>query len=341
MKLSPVLQLEGHRLPQPLRFPGDRGELCDSTSSRWDPRGRSGLAGWFLREREGGRPCRAVPGRGPPMAAGAAAGAFGPTSSGLSACRCLVGRGLNPSASASTYMCFPSMYTCWVVGTGLDKTPVPGGAHRSRTEEQNRRRQERGGRLPSSRSPGVAAGRGCPRGVPLCRPSRGRPQLLHPCVRASCGANVPRAAGPAALTTSLSPPPSPPQRLNSLRLRVLHPAPERPPAYPQLGAQAAGCPPQPADQVHRGGCARPPCHRRAHPQRRQPARGSLRAGGFAGAAAREPHGDEEDDDGESRHGEVLQPGGDQPPDSRQAQPLGFLPVPQPQLHRPRHPLPHL
>ncbi|KAM6420164.1 stromal interaction molecule 1 isoform 9-T14 [Pluvialis apricaria] len=131
------------------------------------------------------------------------------------------------------------------------------------------------------------------------------------------------------------------KRLNSLRLRVLHPAPERPPAYPQLGAQAAGCPPQPADQVHRGGCPRPPCHRRAHPQRRQPARGGLRPGGFAGAAAREPHGDEEDDDGESRHGEVLQPGGDQPPDSRQAQPLGFLPVAQPQLHRPRHPLPHL
>uniref|UniRef100_A0A8C4UEA5 Stromal interaction molecule 1 n=1 Tax=Falco tinnunculus TaxID=100819 RepID=A0A8C4UEA5_FALTI len=131
------------------------------------------------------------------------------------------------------------------------------------------------------------------------------------------------------------------KRLNSLRLRLLHPAPERPPAYPQLCTQAAGCPAQPSDQVHRGGCPRPPCHRCAHPQRRQQARGSLCPGGFAGATAREPHGDEEDDDGEPRHGEVLQPGGDQPPDSRQAQPLGFLPVPQPQLHRPRHPLPHL
>ncbi|XP_029898590.1 stromal interaction molecule 1 isoform X10 [Aquila chrysaetos chrysaetos] len=131
------------------------------------------------------------------------------------------------------------------------------------------------------------------------------------------------------------------KRLNSLRLRLLHPAPERPPAYPQLCAQAPGCPAQPADQVHRGGCPRPPCRQRAHPQRRQQARGGLRPGGFAGPAAREPHGDEEDDDGEPRHGEVLQPGGDQPPDSRQAHPLGFLPLPQPQLHRPRHPLPHL
>nr|XP_047909182.1 stromal interaction molecule 1 isoform X6 [Anser cygnoides] len=131
------------------------------------------------------------------------------------------------------------------------------------------------------------------------------------------------------------------KRLNSLRLRVLHPAPERPPAHPQRGAQAAGCAPQPADQVHRGGCPRAPCPRRAHPQRRQPARGGLRAGGSAGAPAREPHGDEEDDDGEPRHGEGLQPRGDQPPDSRQAQPLGFVAVAQPQLHRPRHPLPHL
>ncbi|XP_053790187.1 stromal interaction molecule 1 isoform X8 [Vidua chalybeata] len=131
------------------------------------------------------------------------------------------------------------------------------------------------------------------------------------------------------------------KRFNSLRLRLLHPAPERPPAYPQLGAQAAGCPAHAADQVHGGGCPRAPGPRRAHPQRRQPARGALRPGGFAGAAAREPHGDEEDDDGEPRHGEVLQPGGDQPPDGRQAQPLGFVPVAQPQLHRPRHPLPHL
>ncbi|XP_035166964.1 stromal interaction molecule 1-like isoform X4 [Oxyura jamaicensis] len=131
------------------------------------------------------------------------------------------------------------------------------------------------------------------------------------------------------------------KRLNSLRLRVLHPAPERPPAHPQRGAQAAGCAPQPADQVHRGGCPRAPGPRRAHPQRRQPARGGLRAGGSAGAPAREPHGDEEDDDGEPRHGEVLQPRGDQPPDGRQAQPLGFVAVAQPQLHRPRHPLPHL
>ncbi|XP_066401698.1 stromal interaction molecule 1 isoform X6 [Molothrus aeneus] len=132
------------------------------------------------------------------------------------------------------------------------------------------------------------------------------------------------------------------KRFNSLRLRLLHPAPERPPAYPQLGAQAAGCPAHAADQVHGGGCPRAPGPRRAHAQRRQPARGALRPGGFAGAAAREPHGDEEDDDGEPRHGEVLQPGGDQPPpDGRQAQPLGFVPVAQPQLHRPRHPLPHL
>ncbi|KAM4790330.1 stromal interaction molecule 1 isoform 8-T9 [Cyanocitta cristata] len=131
------------------------------------------------------------------------------------------------------------------------------------------------------------------------------------------------------------------KRFNSLRLRLLHPAPERPPAYPQLGAQAAGCPAHAADQVHGGGCPRAPGPRRAHPQRRQPARGALRPGGLAGAAAREPHGDEEDDDGEPRHGEVLQPGGDQPPDGRQAQPLGFVPVAQPQLHRPRHPLPHL
>ncbi|XP_064560803.1 stromal interaction molecule 1 isoform X8 [Zonotrichia leucophrys gambelii] len=132
------------------------------------------------------------------------------------------------------------------------------------------------------------------------------------------------------------------KRFNSLRLRLLHPAPERPPAYPQLGAQAAGCPAHAADQVHGGGCPRAPGPRRAHAQRRQPARGALRPGGLAGAAAREPHGDEEDDDGEPRHGEVLQPGGDQPPpDGRQAQPLGFVPVAQPQLHRPRHPLPHL
>ncbi|XP_039560192.1 stromal interaction molecule 1 isoform X3 [Passer montanus] len=131
------------------------------------------------------------------------------------------------------------------------------------------------------------------------------------------------------------------KRFNSLRLRLLHPAPERPPAYPQLGAQAAGCPAHAADQVHGGGCPRGPGPRRAHPQRRQPARGALRPGGLAGAAAREPHGDEEDDDGEPRHGEVLQPGGDQPPDGRQAQPLGFVAVAQPQLHRPRHPLPHL
>ncbi|XP_074389498.1 stromal interaction molecule 1 isoform X9 [Zonotrichia albicollis] len=132
------------------------------------------------------------------------------------------------------------------------------------------------------------------------------------------------------------------KRFNSLRLRLLHPAPERPPAYPQLGAQAAGCPAHAADQVHGGGCPRAPGPRRAHAQRRQPARGALRPGGLAGAAAREPHGDEEDDDGEPRHGEVLQPRGDQPPpDGRQAQPLGFVPVAQPQLHRPRHPLPHL
>ncbi|XP_063036174.1 stromal interaction molecule 1 isoform X7 [Melospiza melodia melodia] len=132
------------------------------------------------------------------------------------------------------------------------------------------------------------------------------------------------------------------KRFNSLRLRLLHPAPERPPAYPQLGAQAAGCPAHAADQVHGGGCPRGAGPRRAHAQRRQPARGALRPGGLAGAAAREPHGDEEDDDGEPRHGEVLQPGGDQPPpDGRQAQPLGFVPVAQPQLHRPRHPLPHL
>ncbi|XP_064261090.1 stromal interaction molecule 1 isoform X9 [Passer domesticus] len=131
------------------------------------------------------------------------------------------------------------------------------------------------------------------------------------------------------------------KRFNSLRLRLLHPAPERPPAYPQLGAQAAGCPAHAADQVHGGGCPRGPGPRRAHPQRRQPARGALRPGGLAGAAAREPHGDEEDDDGEPRHGEVLQPGGDQPPDGRQAQPLGFVAVAQPQLHRARHPLPHL
>ncbi|XP_077637853.1 stromal interaction molecule 1 isoform X5 [Lonchura striata] len=131
------------------------------------------------------------------------------------------------------------------------------------------------------------------------------------------------------------------KRFNSLRLRLLHPAPERPPAHPQLGVQAAGCPAHAADQVHGGGCPRAPGPRRAHPQRRQPARGAPRPGGFAGAAAREPHGDEEDDDGEPRHGEVLQPGGDQPPDGRQAQPLGFVAVAQPQLHRARHPLPHL
>ncbi|XP_054149732.1 stromal interaction molecule 1 isoform X3 [Melozone crissalis] len=132
------------------------------------------------------------------------------------------------------------------------------------------------------------------------------------------------------------------KRFNSLRLRLLHPAPERPPAYPQLGAQAAGCAAHAADPVRGGGCPRGPGPRRAHAQRRQPARGALRPGGLAGAAAREPHGDEEDDDGEPRHGEVLQPGGDQPPpDGRQAQPLGFVPVAQPQLHRPRHPLPHL
>ncbi|XP_051464634.1 stromal interaction molecule 1 isoform X3 [Apus apus] len=128
------------------------------------------------------------------------------------------------------------------------------------------------------------------------------------------------------------------KRLDSLRLRLLHPAPERPPACPQLCPQAAGCPAHPADQVHRGGCS---CPRRSHPQRRQPTRRGLRPGACTGAAPREPHGDEEDDDGESRHGEVLQPGGDQPPDGRQAQPLGFLPLPQPQLHRPRHSLPHL
>ncbi|XP_050188755.1 stromal interaction molecule 1 isoform X7 [Myiozetetes cayanensis] len=131
------------------------------------------------------------------------------------------------------------------------------------------------------------------------------------------------------------------KRLDSLRLRLLHPAPERPPAYSQLSSQAAGCPAHAADAVHGGGCPRPPGPRRAHPQRRQPALGGPRAGAFAGAAAREPHGDEEDDDGEPRHGEVLQPGGDQPPDGRQAQPLGFVAVAQPQLPRPRHPLPHL
>ncbi|XP_039946627.1 stromal interaction molecule 1 isoform X2 [Hirundo rustica] len=131
------------------------------------------------------------------------------------------------------------------------------------------------------------------------------------------------------------------KRFNSLRLRLLHPAPERPPAYPQLGAQAAGCPAHAADPLRGGGCPRAPGPRRAHPQRRQPARGAPGAGGFAGAAAREPRGDEEDDDGEPRHGEVLQPGGDGPPDGRQAQPLGFVAVAQPQLHRPRHPLPHL
>lgn len=194
MKLSPVLQLEGHRLPQPLRFPGDRGELCDSTSSRWDPRGRSGLAGWFLREREGGRPCRAW--------SRAPHGRWGRG-------RCLWTHELRaerlplPRGSGPRSLCFclhvhvfPSMYTCWVVGTGLDKPPVPGGAHRSHTEEQNRRRQERGGRLPSSRSPGVAAGRGCPGGVPLRRLSRGRPQLLHPCVRARvAGPTSPRLPG--------------------------------------------------------------------------------------------------------------------------------------------------
>eukprot|EP00075_Anas_platyrhynchos_P032072 XP_027321325.1 stromal interaction molecule 1 isoform X7 [Anas platyrhynchos] len=131
------------------------------------------------------------------------------------------------------------------------------------------------------------------------------------------------------------------KRLNSLRLRVLHPAPERPPAHPQRCAQAAGGAPQPADPLRGGGCPRAPCPRRAHPQRRQPARRGLRAGGCGGAPAREPHGDEEDDDGEPRHGEVLQPRGDQPPDGRQAQPLGFVAVAQPQLHRPRHPVPHL
>ncbi|XP_039243771.1 stromal interaction molecule 1 isoform X4 [Pipra filicauda] len=131
------------------------------------------------------------------------------------------------------------------------------------------------------------------------------------------------------------------KRLDSLRLRLLHPAPERPPAYSQLGPQAPGCPAHAADPLRGGGCPRPPGPRRAHPQRRQPARGAPRAGAFAGAAAREPHGDEEDDDGEPRHGEVLQPGGDQPPDGRQAQPLGFVAVAQPQLPRPRHPLPHL
>ncbi|XP_032907896.1 stromal interaction molecule 1 isoform X10 [Catharus ustulatus] len=132
------------------------------------------------------------------------------------------------------------------------------------------------------------------------------------------------------------------KRFNSLRLRLLHPAPERAAAHPQLGAQAAGCPAHAADPLRGGGSARGPGPRRAHPQRRQPPRGAPRPGGFAGAAAREPHGDEEDDDGEPRHGEVLQPGGDQPPDGgRQAQPLGFVAVAQPQLHRARHPLPHL
>ncbi|XP_064919017.1 stromal interaction molecule 1 isoform X10 [Columba livia] len=130
------------------------------------------------------------------------------------------------------------------------------------------------------------------------------------------------------------------QRLNALRLRLVHPAPERAPACPQLCAQAAGGPAHAADPLHGGGCPRPP-GQRAHPQWRQPPGGPPRAGGFAGAAAREPHGDEEDDDGEPRHGEVLQPGGDQPPGGRQAQPLGFVPLAQPQLHRPRHPLPDL
>ncbi|XP_071664150.1 stromal interaction molecule 1 isoform X4 [Patagioenas fasciata] len=130
------------------------------------------------------------------------------------------------------------------------------------------------------------------------------------------------------------------QRLNALRLRLVHPAPERAPACPQLCAQAAGGPAHAADPLHGGGCPRPP-GQRAHPQRRQPPGGPPRARGFAGAAAREPHGDEEDDDGEPRHGEVLQPGGDQPPGGRQAQPLGFIPLAQPQLHRPRHPLPDL
>nr|XP_041575050.1 stromal interaction molecule 1 isoform X4 [Taeniopygia guttata] len=129
------------------------------------------------------------------------------------------------------------------------------------------------------------------------------------------------------------------KRFNSLRLRLLHPAPERAAACPQPGAQAAGCPARAAEPLRGGECPRGP--RRAHPQRRRPPRGAPRPGGPAGAPAREPHGDEEDDDGEPRHGEVLQPGGDQPPGGRQAQPLGFVAVAQPQLHRARHPLPHL
>ncbi|XP_057268674.1 stromal interaction molecule 1 isoform X8 [Pezoporus wallicus] len=131
------------------------------------------------------------------------------------------------------------------------------------------------------------------------------------------------------------------KRLDSLRLRVLHPAPERAPAHPQLGAQAAGCPAQPADPLHRGGCPRPPGQRRAHPQRRQPAGGCLRPGGAAGAAAREPAGAEEDADGEPRPGEAVRAGRGEPPGARQAQPPGGLPLAQPQLHRARHAVPHL
>ncbi|XP_046764353.1 stromal interaction molecule 1 isoform X6 [Gallus gallus] len=121
------------------------------------------------------------------------------------------------------------------------------------------------------------------------------------------------------------------KRPDALRLRVFHPPPERSAAPAQRRSQAVGRPARSAHPLHRG------CRPRAHPKRRQPTRGAPRAG----AAVREPVGDEEDDDGEPRHGEVLQPGGDRPPGGLQAQPLGFLAVAQPQLHRPRHPVPHL
>ncbi|XP_073189186.1 stromal interaction molecule 1 isoform X4 [Lepidochelys kempii] len=131
------------------------------------------------------------------------------------------------------------------------------------------------------------------------------------------------------------------KRPHSLRLRFLLPVHERPSAHPRLCSQAPGCQAPPADQVRRGGYFRPPCRLRPDLQRRQQAWRGLLTGGFAGAAGREPGGGEEDDDAEPWYGEVHQPRGDQPPDSGQAEPLRFLPLTQPQLHRARHALPHL